>query len=321
VKRAWPIAVLAAAVAAPIAASDDPGAPTAELTVTPTAVTQGQAVTLDASASRDDGTIASYAWDLDGDGSFERVGGTGAKLEQTLSAAGEIRLGVRVVDDSGLTSDAFQSVSVQAKPKEIAPEPEPAAPAQQPERKAAPAKQVEAAAPAQPKARPKKRRVARTDTTVRAASSTTVSIRDFSFAPSSVTINVGDSVTWRNTGDQVHTATGGVFNTGNLSSGQSGSHTFSSAGTFSYKCTPHPFMTGTVKVVAAGGGGGGGGTGSASNGGGTGTGDTGSAGSDGTGSTGDLPSTGLGLGALALPGLVMLLTGLTLRRRVTLEHR
>jgi LPXTG-motif cell wall-anchored protein len=40
-----------------------------------------------------------------------------------------------------------------------------------------------------------------------------------------------------------------------MDAGQSGSHTFTEAGTFSYICTPHPFMEGTVRVVAASGGG------------------------------------------------------------------
>ena len=36
-----------------------------------------------------------------------------------------------------------------------------------------------------------------------------------------------------------------------MDAGQSGSHTFDTAGTFSYICTPHPNMKGTVVVQAA----------------------------------------------------------------------
>ena len=36
-----------------------------------------------------------------------------------------------------------------------------------------------------------------------------------------------------------------------MDAGQSGSHTFDTAGTFSYICTPHPNMKGTVIVQAA----------------------------------------------------------------------
>jgi plastocyanin len=158
-------------------------------------------------------------------------------------------------------------------------------------------------------------------TRVQAAASTTVSIRDFSFAPRSVTVNTGDTVTWRNTGDEPHTATGSGFDTGLLKSGQSGSATFSQAGTFSYKCQPHPFMTGTVRVVASGSSGGGGG--GSSSGGGTqgatndgGAGGTGTAGTGSTGAgAGSLPSTGLALGSVVLTGLAMIAMGTVLRRR------
>jgi len=84
-----------------------------------------------------------------------------------------------------------------------------------------------------------------------AAGTSDVTIRDFSFGPGAVTVHVGDTVTWANAGPTDHTATGAGFDTGVLSRGQSGSHTFTSAGTFSYHCSLHPFMKGTVTVVAA----------------------------------------------------------------------
>ena len=85
-----------------------------------------------------------------------------------------------------------------------------------------------------------------------AASDTTVTIADFSFTPASITIHVGDTVTWTNHGPSAHTATAnnGSFNTGVLQKGQSASHTFNNAGTFSYICSIHPFMHGTVVVLA-----------------------------------------------------------------------
>ena len=82
-----------------------------------------------------------------------------------------------------------------------------------------------------------------------------MNIKDFDFAPTSVTVNVGDTVTWINAGPTVHTATGSGFDTGNLDKGASGSHTFTDAGTFSYICTPHPFMKASVTVVASSSGG------------------------------------------------------------------
>ncbi len=79
-----------------------------------------------------------------------------------------------------------------------------------------------------------------------------MTIADFSFTPASITIHVGDTVTWTNHGPSAHTATAnnGSFNTGVLQKGQSASHTFNTAGTFSYICSIHPFMHGTVVVLA-----------------------------------------------------------------------
>jgi len=88
----------------------------------------------------------------------------------------------------------------------------------------------------------------------RAAGSTSVTISDFKFAPASITVNVGDTVTWTNKGPTAHTATGKdkSFDTGLLQKGETGSFTFKKAGTYAYICTPHPYMKGTVKVVAGG---------------------------------------------------------------------
>jgi LPXTG-motif cell wall-anchored protein len=89
-------------------------------------------------------------------------------------------------------------------------------------------------------------------TTAHAAGDTTVTIADFQFTPATITIHVGDTVTWINHGPSAHTATAdnGSFNTGVLQKGHSASHTFTTAGTFSYICSIHPFMHGTVVVLA-----------------------------------------------------------------------
>ena len=140
-----------------------------------------------------------------------------------------------------------------------------------------------------------------------AAASTGVTISDFQFAPGSVTINVGDTVTWSNSGPTPHssTSTGGVWDTGILDAGQSGSHTFTEAGTFSYICTPHPNMKGTIVVQAA----------AAQE---TGGDDTGTDGTTATESQDDgpaLPSTGMDVGGLVMLGLATLALGAYLRRR------
>ncbi len=83
--------------------------------------------------------------------------------------------------------------------------------------------------------------------------STAVQIVDFAFNPASVTLQTGQSVTWTNTGAAPHTSTAdsGLWNSGILTSGKSFSFTFTTAGTFSYFCTVHPNMRGTVTVADA----------------------------------------------------------------------
>jgi plastocyanin len=152
------------------------------------------------------------------------------------------------------------------------------------------------------------------------SASASVTMGDFFFSPASVTVAIGDTVTWRNTGKAPHNATAddGSFRTPDLNQGQSASHTFDSAGTFSYICTIHPNMKGTVRVLSAssgGGGGGGGGAGSSA----TGT-DTSEASAvaspDAAGDSNTLPMTGMAVGALGLVGLALLASGLLLRGAV-----
>ena len=83
------------------------------------------------------------------------------------------------------------------------------------------------------------------------ATSHTVAIRDFAFAPANLTINAGDTVRFVNEDNAPHTATAdnGSFDTGNLNNGQSASLQFPSAGTFSYFCAVHPRMKGSITVV------------------------------------------------------------------------
>jgi plastocyanin len=70
------------------------------------------------------------------------------------------------------------------------------------------------------------------------------------FAPLNTTINAGDTVTWTNTGLALHSVAGndGTWSSTNLSTGQSFSHMFSDAGTFTYQCVLHFGMNGTIIV-------------------------------------------------------------------------
>jgi len=87
------------------------------------------------------------------------------------------------------------------------------------------------------------------------AADSAVTIAGFAFDPATVTIQVGDSVTWTNEDSAPHTATAGdgSFDTGQLATGDSETVTFDTAGTFAYICSIHPQMTGSVVVEAAGG--------------------------------------------------------------------
>jgi len=155
----------------------------------------------------------------------------------------------------------------------------------------------------------------------RKSASATVTMGDLFFSPASVTIAVGDTVTWHNTGQAPHNATAndGSFDTPNLTNGQSASHTFDQAGSFSYICTIHPQMKGTIRVLTAntGGGGGNGGGGGASSSSSSGSSSTESAAVASPGAAGDsntLPMTGMAVGALALVGLGLLALGLIARQ-------
>jgi LPXTG-motif cell wall-anchored protein len=155
-----------------------------------------------------------------------------------------------------------------------------------------------------------------------------VSIVDFAFKPGSITVNAGDTVQWTNNGKvpEGHDVTGDGLDSGRLKSGDTYSHTFNAAGTFSYICSIHPSMKGTVKVLAASSGGGGASTGSGgSSGGGSeasaSAGDTTASGSesaavsspDAAGSDSSLPATGSDSLVLSAVGLVLLGLGLGLR--------
>ena len=78
-------------------------APTAAFTSTVT----GTSVGLDASTSKDDGTITSYAWDF-GDGAT----GTGTTATHDYAGAGTYQVKLTVTDDGGLTTTLTQPVAI-----------------------------------------------------------------------------------------------------------------------------------------------------------------------------------------------------------------
>jgi plastocyanin len=80
-----------------------------------------------------------------------------------------------------------------------------------------------------------------------------VSIVDFMFTPKNIQVHVGDTIKWTNNGAATHTssAKGAVWNSGNIAPGGTFSFTFTTVGTFLYRCNIHPtLMKGGVRVIA-----------------------------------------------------------------------
>ncbi len=83
------------------------------------------------------------------------------------------------------------------------------------------------------------------------AATYSVSIVDFAFQPNFLLIELGDTVVWTNTVSTPHTTTadGGQWDSGVMGKDDTFSYTFNSLGTFTYVCSIHPSMTGTIEVV------------------------------------------------------------------------
>ncbi len=179
----------------------------------------------------------------------------------------------------------------------------------------------------------------------KASSTRLVSIIDFAFDPTALSVKLGDTVQWINNGtaEEGHNVIGDGLSSPVLHTGESYSFTFTAAGTYDYICTIHPKMTGTVEVIdpnaddpkpkksssskrggnsSAGASADGNGTSGASgaSGSATGSGSESAAvrSADAAGTSGSLPSTGSRSVGLALAGLVLLALGVALR---TVEAR
>lgn len=84
------------------------------------------------------------------------------------------------------------------------------------------------------------------------AGTTTVVMRNFLFAPDTITVPAGATVTVVNQDGAIHTLTAndGSFDTGRIAGRATGTFTApSKPGTYPYKCAVHPFMTGTLTVT------------------------------------------------------------------------
>jgi len=102
-----------------------------------------------------------------------------------------------------------------------------------------------------PKTTPKTTPGTTPSTSSTTTSGASVKIIDFAFQPSTLTVSVGQEITWTNDGAVPHTVTAdnGSFDSGQLQPGAQYKHSFSAAGTYAYHCSVHPTqMTATVIV-------------------------------------------------------------------------
>ncbi len=79
-----------------------------------------------------------------------------------------------------------------------------------------------------------------------------IEIKNFAFNPSTITIPKGTTVIWTQNDGVAHTVTSSVgkgFDSGTLNPGDPFRWTFNDAGTFSYVCSFHINMKGTIIVT------------------------------------------------------------------------
>lgn len=91
------------------------------------------------------------------------------------------------------------------------------------------------------------------DTTATAAATTKkakVSVRDDFFSPKTIKVRKGGSVTWTWRGDSGHDVVGKGGLKSTIKSTGTYKKTFKKTGSYSYVCTIHEGMTGTVRVVS-----------------------------------------------------------------------
>ena len=92
-----------------------------------------------------------------------------------------------------------------------------------------------------------------TSTASTAESTNSVTIQNFAFSPSAITVKKGTTVTWTNQDSATHTVTETDGQdgpkSGDLSAGKSYSFTYNTVGTFKYECSIHTSMTGVVTVT------------------------------------------------------------------------
>ena len=87
-----------------------------------------------------------------------------------------------------------------------------------------------------------------------AASPATIVIDNHAYAPATLTVAAGTTVTWKNDDDTAHNvrATDKAFASGALDTDETYSHSFTMPGEYEYFCTLHPYMVGKIVVTPSG---------------------------------------------------------------------
>jgi len=82
------------------------------------------------------------------------------------------------------------------------------------------------------------------------ATTHTVTIENVQYNPAHLTVHRGDRIVWTNKDLFPHTvtATDKVFDSGSIDVSKSWSYQAKKQGTFTYTCTFHPMMKGTIEV-------------------------------------------------------------------------
>ena len=92
------------------------------------------------------------------------------------------------------------------------------------------------------------------NTNVMMESTNQITYKGFSVVQKSITVKKGTTVTWTNQDNAKHdvtpdTATDEFKASELFGKGETHSVTFNTAGTYSYYCSPHPYMKGTIVVT------------------------------------------------------------------------
>ncbi|NYZ75786.1 cupredoxin family copper-binding protein [Candidatus Micrarchaeota archaeon] len=83
------------------------------------------------------------------------------------------------------------------------------------------------------------------------AKNAAVAISGFKFSPADIQVSAGTNVTWTNEDSVMHTVTfdNGMFNSPSMQHGDHVSYVFNTPGVYTYHCSIHTSMSGSVTVT------------------------------------------------------------------------